>query len=62
MPKKSTGMQKSHIRGVFHHLRFFGHFRPIQITVGGGGLKFFEVCRSIAGKKAEMGEGHSVLN
>ena len=33
MPKKSTGMQKSHIRGVFHHLRFFGHFRPIQITV-----------------------------
>ena len=33
MPKKSTGMQKSHIRVVFQRLWFFGHFRPIQITV-----------------------------
>ena len=33
MPKKSTSMQKSHIRVVFHHLWLFGHFWPIQITV-----------------------------
>ena len=33
MPKKSTGMQKSHIRVVFQRLWFFGHFQPIQITV-----------------------------